>query len=296
MRIQYLNGGLANQVFQYIFYRYGQLYSNNPNEWFLDDSFFFFKKEHNGYELENVFELKPNLLSHHIDSSAWDVLIANRQKGIGLADSLSAMGFKVSMITEASNYKTDNPYHGQVYTIPCNEYHPQILDFQDEIVYYFGYWINKNWISKYRDQLLSELTFPALTDAKNIAYASKIKSTLSVGIHIRRGDYLRHGLFLETEFYYNSARQILASDPDSTFFIFSDDPDWCEEHADELGFSLAQDTVFIRGNVGGKNYIDMQLLSMCKGMILSNSAFCYLAALLSNTLDFYISPVPWREI
>ena len=58
MRIQYFNGGLANQVFQYIFYRYGQLTTGHPEEWFLDDSFFFFKHQHNGYELEKVFGLK----------------------------------------------------------------------------------------------------------------------------------------------------------------------------------------------------------------------------------------------
>lgn len=52
MRIQYFNGGLANQVFQYIFYRYGQLTTGHPEEWFLDDSFFFFKHQHNGYELK----------------------------------------------------------------------------------------------------------------------------------------------------------------------------------------------------------------------------------------------------
>ena len=43
MRIQYFNGGLANQIFQYIFYRYGQLSTGHPEEWFLDDSFFFRK-------------------------------------------------------------------------------------------------------------------------------------------------------------------------------------------------------------------------------------------------------------
>ena len=61
MRIQYFNGGLANQVFQYIFYRYGQLTTGHPEEWFLDDSFFFFMFENFGYELEKVFGLKPNL-------------------------------------------------------------------------------------------------------------------------------------------------------------------------------------------------------------------------------------------
>lgn len=296
MRIQYFNGGLANQVFQYIFYRYAQLSSPNPEEWFLDDSFFFFKKQHNGYELEKVFGLKPNLLSKQFEGDAWNYLVENRKNGIGMADSLANLGFHVSMITEAKNYKTDNPFSGPVYPIPCNAYHPEILQFQDEIVYYFGYWINKNWLKRYRDQLLEELTFPALTDAQNIAYASRIKSEFSIGVHVRRGDYLNFGMEMETDYYMKAVKDMLTDYPEATFFVFSDEPDWCEEHADELGFSLVKETIYVRGNIAGKNYIDMQLLSMCKGMIMSNSAFCYLAALLSNTLEVFTNPVPIREL
>ncbi len=56
MRIQYLNGGLANQTFQYIFYRYAQLRAPEYGPWYLDDSFFWVKKQHNGYELEKVYK------------------------------------------------------------------------------------------------------------------------------------------------------------------------------------------------------------------------------------------------
>ncbi len=49
MRIQYLNGGLANQVFQYIFVRFAELYYPEGGPWFLDDSFFFVNQVHNGY-------------------------------------------------------------------------------------------------------------------------------------------------------------------------------------------------------------------------------------------------------
>ena len=62
MRIQLINGGLGNQVFQYIFMRFAERYS--PGEvWYLDDSAFFLGRQHNGYELEKVFGIKANLLS-----------------------------------------------------------------------------------------------------------------------------------------------------------------------------------------------------------------------------------------
>ena len=65
-------------------------------------------------------------------------------------------------------------------------------------------------------------------------------------------------------------------------FVFSDDIDWCREHARQLGFGLFPKITYVEGNVRGENYRDLQLMSQCEGMILSNSAFSYLAALLNT--------------
>ena len=86
MRIQYFNGGLANQVFQYIFYRFNEIRHPEKDVWFLDDSFFYFKKEHNGYELERIFGVKPNLLSSQFDPAAWDAIIKVRREGKSVAE------------------------------------------------------------------------------------------------------------------------------------------------------------------------------------------------------------------
>ncbi|MCI9144363.1 MAG: alpha-1,2-fucosyltransferase, partial [Lachnospiraceae bacterium] len=51
MKIQFLNGGLANQAFQYIFTRVYEL--SHPGEViYMDDSYFALNTVHNGYELE----------------------------------------------------------------------------------------------------------------------------------------------------------------------------------------------------------------------------------------------------
>lgn len=73
-------------------------------------------------------------------------------------------------------------------------------------------------------------------------------------------------------------------------FVFSDDIAWCKEHAEELGFGQFSSIVFVEGNMHGRNYLDLQLMSSCKGMILSNSAFCYLAALLNTEKKCYVNP------
>ena len=152
------------------------------------------------------------------------------------------------------------------------------------------------WILMASYVLSEMIAFPPILDDKNLKYASRIKSTLSVGVHIRRGDYLNLGIGIDPVFYHSALSEILASYPESTLFVFSDDPEWCEDHADVLGLSLAKEVVSVRGNTNGANYIDMQLLSMCKGLLISNSAFSYLAALLNNNLEFYYNLASWREL
>lgn len=206
------------------------------------------------------------------------------------------MGIDIKMIAEASNYTTANPFHGPICNISTNEYHPEVLDVPGQALYYFGYWINKHWLDKYRDQILSELSFPPILDAHNLSYASKIKSTLSVGVHIRRGDFITLGWEINPETYHAYCKMLFESYPELTFFVFSDDILWCKENACQLGLSLAKECIFVEGNISGSNYIDLQLMSMCKGILMSNSSFSYLAALMNDNLQFYINPLTYREV
>lgn len=299
MRIQYFNGGLANQVFQYIFYRFNEIRHPEKDVWFLDDSFFYFKKEHNGYELERIFGIKPNLLSSQFDPAAWDAIIKVRKEGKSVAEFFRNAGMAVIMLAETDNYKQTNQFNGQLYRIPANEFHPEITELnlpKDHILYYHGYWINREWFHTYRDILMEELQFPVITEPHNQKYASAIKNSFSVGIHIRRGDYVTLGWNMEKEYYYNASKQMIANVPDLTYFVFSDDLQWCRENEEELGLSLAKKIVYIEGNTGENSFRDLQLMAMCNGLIMSNSAFCYLAALLNPGLSLYVNPSPVRKI
>lgn len=288
MRIQYLNGGLANQVFQYIFVRFAELYYPEGRPWFLDDSFFFIHQAHNGYELEKVFGIQANLLSHHFDADIWQELILKKQRGVSIAQSFADLGFPIEMIAETTNYKTHNPFNGKVYQIPSNEFHPEITKFPGESVYYHGYWIRPEWFRSYKDILRKELSFPSITDEENKKYASLISSCNSIGIHIRRGDYVDLGWELPASYYMDSIKKILRQHSDAVFFVFSDDLNWCRQNAPLLGLDLSSDVIYVEGNIHGANFRDLQLMSMCQGLLMSNSAFCYLAALLNTNLKIYV--------
>lgn len=287
MKIQYLNGGLANQIFQYIFVRFAELSNPDADPWLLDDSFFFVNDVHNGYELEKVFGIQANLLSKNFDEDVWSEFIKNKQNGISIPQSFKNLGFNVQMITEFNNYKSHNPFDGTVYQIPSNDFFPEITKLDGEVIYYHGYWLDARWFNTYKDVLLKELTFPPIEDGKNLMYAHQILSTESVSVHIRRGDYVTIGWTSKNSYYMEKTREILTLHPDAVFFIFSDDIEWCKNNSHELGFDLPVETIYVEGNTSGKNYIDLQLMSMCKGMILSKSAFCYLALLLNQRGEYY---------
>lgn len=291
MKISLLNGGLANQVFQYIFARFGERYCPGT-PWYLDDSFFFTESVHNGYELEKVFGIKANLLSNYFEQDVWnEILRLKREEKLSMPQIFLNMGLPVVVVNEGE----DVDFKGAVVKTEMNEFHPEIIKLPYENLYYNGYWINRDWFFHYREQMMKELRFPELNNEKNRKYAEQIQNSFSVGIHIRRGDFLTIGWDMPPEYYEKACKNIIAKKPEAIFFVVSDDIEWCRENEKKLGFNLAKDTIYISGNMDGNNYIDMQLLSMCRGMIMSMSAFCYLAALLDNNLELVINPTT-REL
>lgn len=296
MRIQFLNGGLANQVFQYIFARSYEL--SHPGEiMYMDDSYFALNTVHNGYELEKVFGIRPHMLSECFDQEVWGFILEERGKGKSVPRILCENGIEMYMVSEVGlGYKTFNPFDGKVIMAATNEYVPQVWDMPDD-VYYHGYWINREWFGLHRQELREELEFPEIRDADNRAHLERIKNTDSVAIHIRRGDYVTLGLTPDPKAYRSNVVSFAKLFPGQwELFVFSDDIPWCKKHGRELGFNVFKNVTFVEGNVHGRNYIDLQLMSLCKGMIMSNSAFCFLAALLSDSdKRYFINPTP-REI
>lgn len=287
MKIQYLNGGLANQVFQYIFVRYAQLSNPRQDTWFFDDSFFFTNQVHNGYELERVFGLKPNLLSQYFDADIWHQLIENKKNGCSIPQSFKELGFDIIMITEFENYREHNPFDGQIYRVPGNTFVPDIIKADNEFVYYHGYWLHPDWFKTYQPILQRELSFPPITDGKNRFYSNQISNSKSVAVHIRRGDYVKLGWASKPDYYLQKIKEVLAHYPDAVFYVFSDDIPWCRQNCDALGLSLSPNVSYIEGNTQGQNYIDLQLMSMCQIMIINRSAFGYLAMLLNDRLEYF---------
>lgn len=294
MKIQFLNGGLANQSFQYIFARYYEL--SHPGEiMYLDDSYFAVDTVHNGYELEKVFGLRPHMLSECFDEEVWAFILEEKRKGKSVPQILCENQIEMSMLSEVGDgYKTFNPFYGQVYDIPCNQYLPEILDLPGNL-YYHGYWINKKWFARYQEEFLRGFSFPEIRDERNRRYMDEIRSSLSLAVHIRRGDYVTLGISQDPIVYRCHLKQFAGQVPGEWhLFVFSDDIGWCREHARELGIHYFWEVTYVEGNMDGENYRDMQLMSMCRAMIVSNSSFCYLAALLNTEKQYALNTSVWE--
>ena len=236
MKIQFLNGGLANQSFQYIFAKYYEL-SHPGKIMYMDDSYFSIHTVHNGYELEKVFGIKAHMLSECFDETVWKFILDERKKGKSIPQIFCDNQIPIQMLSEVPSYSDFNPFDGEVHLIPCNQYYPDVMDLPGSF-YYHGYWINKNWFEKYKNIFLEEFIFPEVKDVRNLTYLNEIETSNSVSIHVRRKDYVTLNWAWDFD-QYQSLTSTFTRNCSGNYhlFVFSDDIEWCKDHSTELGFN-----------------------------------------------------------
>lgn len=116
----------------------------------------------------------------------------------------------------------------------------------------------------------------------------------SVSIHIRRGDYFSpknvsvYGVC--TEDYYHKAIELIKNRiPGAIFFVFSDDIEWVKDH-----IHLDNDAVIVP-NYEVSQFSYIELMSLCKHHIISNSSFSWWGAVLNEQSDaIVICPSKWK--
>ena len=127
------------------------------------------------------------------------------------------------------------------------------------------------------------------------AIAAEITMGDSVGVHVRRGDYVTdpaiaavHGV--QPAEYYAAAAEVIASRASAPrFFVFSDDVAWAEGHLRFPG-----PTRFVRETAGLRPAIDQRLLASCRHFVIANSTFSWWAAWLGLAPDkMVVVPRKW---
>lgn len=163
-------------------------------------------------------------------------------------------------------------------------FHPEILDLTAPNLYVDGYWQSESYFAGIQDQIRGAFQFRMPLSPQACEMAKKIANVNSVCVNVRRGDYVtmassRNTLgFVGEDYYRRGVAWIKANVPDPWLFVNSDDMPWCREY---LKFDLPT-TYLNEEHAGWKFGEQLQLMTMCKHFLISNSTFAWWAAWLGS--------------
>lgn len=152
-----------------------------------------------------------------------------------------------------------------------------------------------NGIERIDTEIREAFSFPTITDSENTGFLNQICSCESVAIHARRGDMLTvNGQYYKSGYFKRAVMYIKRNVNAPVFFFFCDpgSVDWCRSNPGIFGLDFEKDKIcFVDCNGGSNSYRDMQLMSLCKHNIITNSSFGWWGAYLNQNPDkITISP------
>ncbi|MGB4399643.1 MAG: alpha-1,2-fucosyltransferase [Daejeonella sp.] len=158
-----------------------------------------------------------------------------------------------------------------------------------------GYWQTEKYFLQIRPILLNEFRWEPFTDHLNPIVCESISKDNSVGLHVRRGDFIEnavihnhHGV-CDIDYYRRAISHVNANIENPTYYVFSDDIAWAKRE-----FASLSSVKFIDHNKGSESFRDMQLMSYCKHNIIANSSFSWWGAWLNqNENKVVVAPEKW---
>jgi hypothetical protein len=256
-----MDGGLGSQINKYIVGHYISTQLSTPVEydlsWFDRNGLCIRKQESRAFELLEVFPDVP---------------------------------LTVASAEDCQHYKAHHCF---------DNFFPYVFNIalaqQTAPVYINGYYAHWKYYEGFDIQTLQPV---ANYDAHNAAMSRQIaEAPCSIGVHIRRGDYVGSQFDVITADYYMhaiAAMQEFLNDQQPTFFFFSTDLDWVQTHIlDALPHPIEYH--FVEGNNNDSGRHDFTLLHQCQHYICANSTFSQSAAFLGvHPGKQVIIPEQWR--
>jgi hypothetical protein len=149
--------------------------------------------------------------------------------------------------------------------------------------YFEGYFQSEKYFADCTEEIRKEFQFKEKLQAPD---------GNAVAIHIRRGDYVKFSNIhlVCTPAYYEKAIAYIQSRVEiPVFYVFSEDLEWVRQN-----ISIPSNSVFVDYNPVLPSSRDMQLMSLCKHQIISNSSYSWWAAWLNrNSGKIVIAPDRW---
>lgn len=167
-------------------------------------------------------------------------------------------------------------------------------DENSRLLYISGVFQNAEMVSAVESEVLSAFSFRPFADAYNRAVSEEILSCESVAVHVRKGkDYVERHWYTGTcsaEYYSRAVDLLKGRVENPRFYVFTDNPQWVKENFTGFEYTL------VRGNPvsGPGSHCDMQLMSLCRHNIISNSTYSWWAAFLNSHKDkTVVIPEKW---
>jgi hypothetical protein len=268
MKIVKLMGGLGNQMFQYMFGLY--LSKKYKEKIYYDISAYKNYSENRKLDIRNFELLKFNLDIEIVDYKKYPFLNYNNRKeklfyllkGLLLLD------------RDTFNFVSDFKF----------VWIGKILSIFFRNTYYIGYWQSYQFIKDIKFELKKN---QILINSK---IRKKILKANAVSIGIRRGDYVKLKYIICDIAYYKKAINLIHKKVVCpTFYIFSDDISWCKKN-----ITLSSKHYFVEANKDTP-FENMELMSLCKHNIISNSTYEWWGAFLNkNKKKIVICPKAWK--
>lgn len=153
--------------------------------------------------------------------------------------------------------------------------------------YLAGYWIREDCFAPDAVAAVRRELRPRSTPAIEAGASLIAAAPQSVAVHVRRGDMVTDAGSAErfgsmpARYYERAARYIAERRPGAKFFVFSDDPAWCEQTLD-----LPGDMRVMSGET--EAFEDLALIAKCDHVVVPNSSFSWWGAWLSEGKDSLI--------
>lgn len=234
------------------------------------------KPDHNGYELERVFNI------HEEEASINDVSMLSNITPLG-----AKYRFIFKKINALRNYLF-GPKSSWITPDDPSAYYENVFNLNPLKSYmFFGNWGNEKYRLNVNKEIIKAFKFPDFTTIQNKEISEIIVNTESVSLHVRHGDYKSFGFPVLSLSYYKKAIEIISNKvKEPVFFLFSDDINYVKDN-----FSFLPQYHIVDWNKGKESYRDMQLMSLCKHNIIANSTFSFWGARLNtNKNAIKISP------
>lgn len=269
MDIVRFKGGIGNQMFQYALM---EALRNRGRNVCCNLGFYRRHSELRPFQLDQIF---GNLYLNEIEDSVFD----------GIDDEWKKIKKDENKLRQFKDDKRNRFFYVED---EDGKYDKEIFETQN--CTFVGYWQSEKYFKNIRTQIVHSFDFKNLEP--KVKEFGKLLEKNYIGVHIRRGDYLKSDLYqtISVKYYWKAMYYMTSILPEAKFIFFSDDINWVFQMFDLENMIVCKPDFFDNY----KDWYDMYLMTLCKGNIIANSSFSWWGAWLNKNDDaITVSPQKW---